>query len=676
VTERFVVQVDADQFDLLARPTQPVAGVTELIWNALDAEADRVTITIGRTELDGVDAITVTDDGHGMTHSDALRDFKLLGGSWKKTRALSKNGKRSLHGKEGVGRFRAFAMGSTVEWTSIRDRGDGKLERTVITGTMDSSEFTVSDPEELATGSAGTTVRITRPRQYANRLLADAAPLFLVAKFAVYLVKYPNLKVTYDGHLLDPNAIIGRQTEIVLDAALGGAHGAPVLRIIEWTPEGKAIPPSLILCDENGVALHEVTDQIETPAEIRYTAYLSWPGFVEHAHELVLADLAHPTVSPIVDAAREAIRSHLDARLSENRADVIRRWKTDDVYPYIGEPKSGTEAQERKVFDVLAVAAAPAVGKEPKAAKLSLRLIKEALGQPPGALHRVLKEVLDLTPEQLADFDKLLDRTTLAAIIYTSKTVTDRLDFLHDLDAMLFDPGKKERLLERKQLHRILANGRTWVFGEQYTLAVDDQGLTKVLEAHRALLDDDTPVTAPVTDHEGRTRIVDLMLSKATHSANGRQHLVVELKRPSLTLTQKELGQITTYAVAVSKDDRFKTPDVTWDFWLVGDDMDAVVEELANKRDAPPGLYTEGRNYRIWSRRWAEVVEENRQRLHFYREHLKYQPEEEAELAQVLRKYLPATEEVTSSVDADLAGRAATGIGLQPELSYTWLPGR
>ncbi len=84
MVERFPVQVDADQFDRLARPTQPVAGITELIWNALDAEANVVTVAIARTDLDGVDVVQVEDDGHGMTHSEALRDFRRLGGSWKK----------------------------------------------------------------------------------------------------------------------------------------------------------------------------------------------------------------------------------------------------------------------------------------------------------------------------------------------------------------------------------------------------------------------------------------------------------------------------------------------------------------------------------------------------------------------------------------------------------------
>lgn len=147
MVQRFSVQVDADQFDRLARPTQPVAGITELIWNALDAEADVVTVTIGRNELEGVDVVVVEDDGHGMTHADALRDFRVLGGSWKKGRSTSKTGKRPLHGKEGAGRFRAFAIGGSVEWTTIAADLDGSLaaQESLVPSTPPSSLSTTQN---------------------------------------------------------------------------------------------------------------------------------------------------------------------------------------------------------------------------------------------------------------------------------------------------------------------------------------------------------------------------------------------------------------------------------------------------------------------------------------------------------------------------------------------------
>lgn len=639
--ERFPVKVDADQFDRLARPTQPLAGVAELIWNALDAEANAVSVGIERSELEAVEYVTVTDDGHGMSPEEARSGFALLGGSWKKQQSQTKSGSRTLHGKEGAGRFRAFAVGRTVEWISLATNSSGELERTVIKGSLEDSRFAVEASEVVQNGELGTTVRISNPRSHAGKLLGDGAVLWLVTRFAVYLLKYAGVTVTYDGNRLDPMSVAERTTTIEIEKRLGGRYGAPSLQVFEWKTEAKSISPSLVLCDENGVALHELTDGLESPSDIRYTAYLTWPGFAEHANEMELIGMGNEVLDPVVDAAREAIKTYLGTRRNERRSELIDQWKSEDVYPYSGEATNAVEVQERKVFDVVAAAASSAVPTDKRSAKLSLNLIKEAIGQPPDALHRVLTKVFDLTPEQLADFDKLLERTNLASIIHTGKLVTDRLDFLEELEAMLFDRGKKEKLLERKELHRILANGRTWIFGEEYALAVDDKGLTKVLEAHRSLLGEPESDDGPVLDAEGNTRIVDLMLSRADQQADRRRHLVVELKRPSVKLTQKELSQITNYAIAVARDERFANPHVTWDFWLLGDSMDESVESLSNKKGQPPGLYHENDNYKIWVFRWSQVLEENRQRMHFYRDHLDYVPsDEESELDAVVDKYL------------------------------------
>lgn len=638
--KRFPVQLNADQFDRLARPTLPVAGIAELIWNALDAEAEEVKVELGLTELSAIESVTVIDDGHGMSHAEATDGFSELGGSWKKKRERTRNDLRALHGKEGVGRFRAFAIGGNVEWVSLTRLDDESLERTLISGSLDNSEFSVDDAEVLDSGKPGTVVTIQRPRQHVSKLLSEDAVPWLVSQFAVYLLNFPAVRISYEGKSLDPKTIIQDEAEFELDLEQD-LSVAPILKIIEWSAVAKSIKPSLVLCGSDWIALEELADGIETPPDFRYTAYVSWPGFSDHASELLVGDMAPAPAAAVIEAARNQIASYLDERLTTRRAEVIDRWKAEHVYPYEDEVATPAEAQERKVFDAIASVAAPAVSSDTKAARLSLRLIKEALAQPPGALHRVLSEVLELSPEQLEDFDRLLDRTSLAAIIHTSKVVTDRFDFLHDLEGMLFDREKQERLLERSQLHRVLANRGTWLFGERYRLGIDDKGLTKLLEEHWSLLGDERTVSEPVTDVDGHTRIIDLMFWKATHEADRRHHLVVELKRPSLKLSQTELTQIANYAVTINRDKRFRTPDVTWDFWLLGDDMDEVVEDLVNQKDSPSGLYVEGSNYRIWVRRWAEILEENRQRLHFFREHLKYvEPTDEAELDAVVDKYL------------------------------------
>jgi DNA-binding transcriptional MerR regulator len=135
---------------------------------------------------------------------------------------------------------------------------------------------------------------------------------------------------------------------------------------------------------------------------------------------------------------------------------------------------------------VVAVTARAAVNaSDMRGRRLSLRLLREALEHDPGSLQKVLEDVLDLPQEQLEELRELLERTSLDKIISASRSITNRLEFLQALEALVLDPEHKDRVLERSQLHRILAN-ETWVFGEEYTLAVDDQSLK---EASRAAAD-------------------------------------------------------------------------------------------------------------------------------------------------------------------------------------------
>src|SRR6185437_9555819 len=106
----------------------------------------------------------------------------------------------------------------------------------------------------------------------------------------------------------------------------------------------------------------------------------------------------------------------------------------------------------------------------------------------------------------------LLQETTLSAIITAAKTVADRLKFITALESIVFDPETKNRLKERSQLHKILAEN-TWIFGEQYNLWASDKDLTRVLEKHRAILAPDVAIDAPVKVIDKKRGIIDLMLS-------------------------------------------------------------------------------------------------------------------------------------------------------------------
>lgn len=70
----FEVRLDKQHLERLSSGT-PLTGVVELIWNALDADATEVEVRFARNELDGLEEIRVTDNGHGMTYEEAVQGF-------------------------------------------------------------------------------------------------------------------------------------------------------------------------------------------------------------------------------------------------------------------------------------------------------------------------------------------------------------------------------------------------------------------------------------------------------------------------------------------------------------------------------------------------------------------------------------------------------------------------
>ena len=123
-----------DHVARIAHEGDPVRAVVELIWNAIDAEASTVDVTLKRSESEAIDEVRVIDDGHGIASAEVESTSGRIGGSWKQRAEKSKNDKRTLHGKLGEGRLRALALGSRVTWSSRSTSVAGEQEVVTISG--------------------------------------------------------------------------------------------------------------------------------------------------------------------------------------------------------------------------------------------------------------------------------------------------------------------------------------------------------------------------------------------------------------------------------------------------------------------------------------------------------------------------------------------------------------
>ena len=99
---------------------------------------------------------------------------------------------------------------------------------------------------------------------------------------------------------------------------------------------------------------------------------------------------------------------------------------------------------------------------------------------------------------------------------------------------------------------------------------------------------------------------------------------VIELKRPTCKLGQKELGQIENYAFSIADDERFDRGQTSWTFVLIGNELAPFAEHKCRVQGQDFGHIHESDDgsVNIYVKRWSTVIDEAKWRYQFFREKL------------------------------------------------------
>ncbi|MDF3285475.1 ATP-binding protein [Gordonia sp. N1V] len=619
---RFHIDAQDDYVVRIAHRDDPVRAVVELVWNSLDAEAHKVSIDIEPDGLDGIARVTITDDGHGVMPEEVQSNFGRLGGSWKQTAKKSPNIKRQLNGRNGQGRIRGFALGDLIKWTTTASNTPGDLKRTVISGSVDDPTNFESDTQPTISGDVpGTVFEAINPPKYITRIEAKSAVGRLTATFSVFLTENPDVKIVFKGAELDPTAAERHRFEKELVDFKNAKGQIPKLRIIEWNEPAER---SIHLCDTTGTIRTSVHPNIQTPG-LEYTAFVLWDHFNDLSDEELAAGELDGPVSDVVTAARKEIKEYFKDRDAARREEQVKSWVSDGVYPYTDDPEDELARVERETFDFVATTIARKLPKSEKQQRGMLALLKATVANSPDETMQVLESVMGLPKHEVKRLASLLDRTQITQLIEANTKLVNRLDFLQALKQMVFDPATNKSTQERTQLHAMLEKN-TWVFGEEYDLMASDRSLDAVLDRYLAHIDGPDTQPKPVRRHDGSVGRVDLMLGQSRPAVGRNDYLIVELKRPSVTISAKEVQQIKSYADAVTSDAQFRGRKSHWDFVLVSAKIDRIT--MKDIQDNPLGLLADWRDQdpptRIWVKTWAQIIDERTDQLRFFKDALNH----------------------------------------------------
>lgn len=106
---------------------KPSIALAELVKNAYDADATKVTVTMENVGEKG-GTLLIEDNGHGMTFEELQSGWMRIATSAKRDNPVSRTYCRSLTGAKGIGRFAARRLTDKLMLESVAERYDGVKE--------------------------------------------------------------------------------------------------------------------------------------------------------------------------------------------------------------------------------------------------------------------------------------------------------------------------------------------------------------------------------------------------------------------------------------------------------------------------------------------------------------------------------------------------------------------
>ena len=665
-----------DHLQKVASTHDHVKAISEFVWNALDADAKRTSVEFQRNALGGLESIVIRDNGTGISKERAEHDFESLGESWKRTNARTLVLARAIHGKEGQGRLRFFSLARRAHWDSVYEQNNSLLKLTIDIDADRLEISNVSDPTPADTNAEkGTVVQLSPLKETFDWLTGDQARSEFDAIFAPYVLQYPDVEIIYDGKAVDPKRTIERSHEFPKQAIIcpGRVVKDLTLRVIEWKPRVTA--RKIYFGGESGVVLGSLPANVTAP-EFEFSAYAYTPFFSEiaQANLLEFDGLTDPDFARVLEYVRDTLTDYFRFRQAEKSGELIEELRAAGVYPYEGEPKDEVERRERQVFDITTHAVASYSRDFKKAdnplKKITLGLLREAVRNNPESVSRILKAVFNLPKLRQDEFSQLLEKTELGNIIAASNLVANRIVALKVLKEIVFEPKHRRTIKERGELD-VLVRDNTWLFGEGFHFTMAEAGLTKIMQRVSEELALKRSKSAKGRKPDGRIGRIDSFMGRLVPHGdeNHREFLLIELKRPSLTIGRKELDQLEDYVNSILAQPDFINTSTNWNFYLVTSEYDDVVKARITQENRAIGLFIDKPNHKVWVKSWSELLRDAEGRLKFVQDQLRIEVSDEeietriAELkASVLKsEALELGGRLGESEEAGKAGRKPAG---------------
>lgn len=603
----------------------PERAIAEYVWNGFDANATDIHISIKSSELNIIEKITIQDNGTGIDFNTLDTKFKIFMESKKSKK--SEDGHR-IKGKNGSGRLTFFKLASEARWDTVYANENKNYEYSIQISVSDLKKYTQSEKSESKqkTGTIVTLDNITLNDD--SEQFEKSLKKYLIAEFSWFLELNKNRKIFINGEELEYNDYIGDKDEwtITVDKHIFIAN------YFRWNGKLNDEYSRFYYLNDDGELVHQETTKLNKKGDNFYHTVIIKNAFY---NEILLDDIDDPNL--FTTEEEKQIQKELENQLNDELKKKRKPFLHEKAMQWVQKaeesgtfPKFGSNSWDNARKESLASLVTEFYEVEPqifitltknqqKVLLALLNLIMDKNGQED--LFTILEEIVDLEDYDREVFASILRRTKLKNVIDMSNLIKDRLDTLENLKQLVFN--HELNATERDHLQRFIEN-HYWIFGEEYRLVcAEEVKFEEALKRYKYILlgiNEDEYI-----EHPDKYKEMDLFITGTEFRNDYPQNIVIEIKNPTTIrkLTDKEFSQIKKYIAVIQSVDEFNSNSSEWTFILVGQDYDATVGmEIKNKRT---GLAIEHDNFKLYVKKWSDIINDVTARLHYLDEKLQLQ---------------------------------------------------
>lgn len=599
---------------------EPWKAIFELVWNGLDANANKVNIHIETNDIDGTDAVEVFDNGDGIDFNNVQDNFAKFNDSSKSS--------ADQHGSHGRGRLAFFRIAENATWFTKYKNENARI-KVSASYIKDYEGVAIDDSSQhplLINEEKGTVVLL-------SNCITNLPPLdILLSKFTVefgwYLALINKKSLALNGVQVPVSVHDLYEFKVDID------ENEFYLKVIRWHIKPSSEKSYYYLLNKESKVIHKKLSSFNYKGDFWISVYVNseWNNsFVDENPDMFNSD-KHTCESPIyknlVNKIQTNVQNVYDDFLRSFAEEQIDKFEEEGVFPtYVSEPKDYADWKlnnTKKLVTEIYIAD-PQVFKKLnlKQKKIIVRLLdKITVSDHNDSLFEVLEGVLDLAPEKMMTFAEQIKKSQLEHIVNTIEVLHRRGASIHRLREVM--RHHFEEVLETPDLQLIIENN-TWLFGAKYeTLGAEEDDFQSIAKSLRDQISGIHEVNnddvEDVNQIEGVRGQVDLFLARKVPEIDSRGNrcfrcVVIEIKRPGVALNKKHLEQLQGYADVLTVHPDFNSQLMKIDLVLVGRKISTqdvrIRRELTTSADkGEPGLVSDDGRVKCFVKTWETIFDE------------------------------------------------------------------